>query len=121
MTEQEKFNAEVQAKLTVQDEKFNMLINELKEQREDIRRLQDRQDAELREIRQRQDAAQARHDAEMHEMNQRFYEKFDDVNKKIDDNFKMLSNQMHSNFIQTLVGFGAIAAAVGGLVFAAFK
>ena len=121
MTEQEKINQYLQNQIDSQnarldkalsnfDTKFNMMMEEIRQQREDMRRLQDRQDA-----------MQAKHDAEMHEMNQRFYEKFDDVNKKIDDNFKTLSNQIHNNFVQTMLGFGAIAAAVGGIVIAAFK
>ena len=39
MTEQEKFNAECQIRLAKQDAKFEFVMNELKEQREDIRRL----------------------------------------------------------------------------------
>ncbi|MBR4152146.1 MAG: hypothetical protein IKT98_04235 [Selenomonadaceae bacterium] len=99
MTDQEKINVETQRQLAMQDAKFAMVMEEIRQQREDLRRLQDRQDA-----------LQAKHDAEMHEMN-----------KKIDDNFKTLSNQIHNNFVQTMVGFGAIAAAVGGIVIAAFK
>ena len=53
---------------------------------------------------------QAKHDAEMHEMN-----------KKIDDNFKTLSNQIHNNFVQTMIGVGAIMAAIGGLIIATLK
>ena len=107
MTEQEH---EIKKQLAIHDAKFAMIMEELRQQREDMRRAWERQDA-----------MQAKHDAEMHEMNQRFYEKFDDVNKKIDDNFKTLSNQIHNNFVQTMLGFGAIAAAVGGIVIAAFK
>ena len=71
----------------------------------------DNQRAEdIREIRQRQDAAQAKHDADMKEMNARFDAKFDKI-----------SDQIHTMTIAAVVGFGAIAAAVGGLVFAAFK
>ena len=117
MTEQEQINQQFQRQLDEQNAKFDrvmlkidMAFEEIRQQREDMRRLWDRQYA-----------MQAKHDAEMHEMNQRFYEKFDDVNKKIDDNFKTLSNQIHSNFVQTMLGFGAIAAAVGGIVIAAFK
>ena len=99
MTDQEKINVETQRQLAMQDAKFAMVMEEIRQQREDLRRLQDRQDA-----------LQAKHDAEMHEMN-----------KKINDNFKTLSNQIHNNFVQTMVGFGAIAAAVGGIVIAAFK
>ena len=96
MTEQEH---EIKKQLAIHDAKFAMIMEELRQQREDMRRAWERQDA-----------MQAKHDAEMHEMN-----------KKIDDNFKTLSNQIHNNFVQTMLGFGAIAAAVGGLVIAAFK
>ena len=44
-----------------------------------------------------------------------------EMNKKIDDKFDKLSEQIHTMTIAAVVGFGAIAAAVGGLVFAAFK
>ena len=39
MTDQEKFNAELQMKTNLQEAKFNMLVAELKEQRQDIRNL----------------------------------------------------------------------------------
>ena len=39
MTEQEKINADVQMKLAMQDAKFAVFMQELKEQREDIREL----------------------------------------------------------------------------------
>ena len=106
MTDQEKINQALQRQIDAQNSridtvlaKVDALINESNQQREDIRRQSERQDA-----------LQAKHDVEMHEMN-----------KKIDDNFKTLSNQIHNNFIHTMVGFGAIAAAVGGIVIAAFK
>ena len=90
--------------------KVDMMILEAQQQREDIRRLQDRHDA-----------AQAKHDAEMkemnakhatdmHEMNERFYSKIDDLGK-----------QMHANFIQTMIGVGAIMVAIGGLIIAVLK
>ncbi len=106
MTEQEQINQQFQRQIDEQNAKFDkamlkidMAFEEIRQQREDMRRLFERQDA-----------MQAKHDAEMHEMN-----------KKIDDTFKMLMNQIHANFVQTMLGFGAIAAAVGGIVIAAFK
>ncbi len=132
MTEQEKINQQLKNQIDSQDArldkalsnfdiKFNMMMNELRQQREDIREIrqdmknmQAKHDADIRELQKRQDAAQAKHDAEMHEMNERFY-------NKIDENFKTLSNQIHNNFVQTMLGFGAIAAAVGGIIIAAFK
>lgn len=50
MTEQDRFNAELQLKTSLQEAKFNMLVNELKEQREDIRRLQDKQDEDRKAL-----------------------------------------------------------------------
>ena len=99
MTEQESINQTLQRQIDAQNARIDTVLSEIKQQREDMRRLWDRQDDERR----------AR-DAEMKEMN-----------KKIDDNFKTLSNQIHNNFLQTMVGFGAIVAAVGGIVIAAFK
>ncbi|MBQ6297410.1 MAG: hypothetical protein IJK81_06930 [Selenomonadaceae bacterium] len=81
MTDQEKFNAELQMKTNLQEAKFNMLVNELKEQRQDIR----------------------------------------DLNKKIDDKFDKLSEQIHSMTVAAVVGFGAIVVAVGGLIIAVLR
>ena len=96
---------------------FKMFMQEMRDFKTEMRdfktemRDRDNQRAEdIREIRQRQDAAQAKHDADMKEMNARFDAKFDKI-----------SDQIHTMTIAAVVGFGAIAAAVGGLVFAAFK
>ena len=110
MTEQEKINFETQKQLAMQDAKFAIFMEELRQQREDIRRAQDRQDA-----------AQAKHDADMKEMNQRFYEKFDAMDAKIDANAKEFTQQLHSNFVQMMIGVGAIMAAIGGLIVATLK
>ena len=115
MTEQEQINQQFQRQIDEQNAKFDrvmlkidMAFEEIRQQREDMRRLWERQDEDRREIQKRQDEMQAKHDAE------RFY-------NKIDENFKTLSNQIHNTFIQTMLGFGAIAAAVGGIIIAAFK
>ena len=92
MTEQEKFNAEVHIRLAKQDAKFELFMHELKEQREDIRQ------------------AQARHDADIR-----------DLNARIDSKFDSLSNQIHSLTVTAVVGFGALALAVGGLVISLLK
>ncbi len=92
MTEQEKFNAEVQIRLAKQDAKFEMVVEELKQQREDIRQ------------------AQAKHDADIK-----------DLNARIDSKFDSLSNQIHSLTVTAVVGFGALALAVGGLVISLLK
>ena len=79
--------------------KVDLALAELKEQREDIRRAQEKHDADIKAI----------------------YQKFDETDKKIDSKFDKLSEQIHNLTIAAVVGFGAIAVAVGGLVFAAFK
>ncbi len=66
MTEQEKFNAEVQIRLAKQDAKFELFMEELKQQREDIRRMNEKHDADMKSI-----------DA-----------KFDSLTKQINDTWK---------------------------------
>ena len=51
MTEQERFNTEVQIRLTKQDAKFELFMNELQQQREDIRRMNEQHNADMKEIR----------------------------------------------------------------------
>lgn len=99
MTDQERINENLQRQIDAQNSridnvltKVDMVIAEVQQQREDIRRAQEKHDADMR-----------------------------DMNKKIDDKFDKLSEQIHTMTIAAVVGFGAIAAAVGGLVFAAFK
>ena len=81
MTDQEKINSEVQTKLALQDAKFAIFMEELKQQREDMRRM----------------------------------------NEKIDSNQKEFTQQLHTNFVQTMIGVGAIMAAIGGLIIATLK
>ena len=81
MTEQEKINSETNLKLVLQDAKFAIFMEELKQQREDMRRM----------------------------------------NEKIDANQKEFTQQLHSNFVQTMIGVGAIMAAIGGLIIATLK
>lgn len=110
MTEQERINEQFQRQIDAQDAridkalsnfdtKFNMVMQEIQQQREDMRRLQERQDEERR-----------KHDAEMKEMN-----------AKIDQTAKEFTKQLHTNFIQTMLVVGAIMAAIGGLIIAAVK
>ena len=81
MTEQEKINAEVQIRLTKQDVKFELFLNELQQQREDIRQM----------------------------------------NARIDSKFDILSNQIQNLTVAAVVGFGAIALALVGLVVVKLK
>ena len=124
MTEQERINQTLQRQIDAQNaridtvlSKVDTVIEEIKQQRQDMRELYKRQDEERRVREAEMKEARMKHDADMREMNQRFYQKFDAVDAKFDK----LSEQIHNLTIAAVVGFGAIAAAVGGLVFAAFK
>ncbi len=72
--------------------KVDSLLEEAKQQREDIRRLQDRQDADRKAL-----------------------------EAKIDSKFNSLTNQIHNLTIAAVVGFSAIVVAVGGLLISALK
>ena len=123
MTDQERINENLQRQIDAQNAridnvmmKVDVFIAESQQQREDMRRLWERQDAmqakhdaEMKELQKRQDEIQAKQDAKMHEMNQRFYE-------KVDANAKEFTKQLHSNFVQTMIGVGAIMSAIGGLI-----
>ena len=113
MTDQDQININLQRQIDAQTAridnvltKVDMLIAESQQQREDIRR------------------AQEKHDADMKDMNARFDAKFDKIDAKfdtIDAKFDRLSEQIHTMTIAAVVGFGAIAAAVGSLIIAKFK
>ena len=110
-------NKNIEKRVDKLETKFEVLVQELHDFKDEMRdfktemRQQNEMRAnEIREIRQRQDAMQAKHDAEMHEMN-----------KKIDENAKEFTKQLHTNFVQTMIGVGAIMAAIGGLIIAAIK
>ena len=119
MTEQENINVNIQNRVTSLETKFELFMEEIRQQREDIRRIQERQDAaqarhdaDMKEMREK-------HDADMKEMNQRFYAKFDAMdakfdamNKKIDDKFDKFSSQLQMMSITTILGVGAIVWAI---------
>ena len=128
MTDQERINENLQRQIDAQNAridnvmmKVDVFIAESQQQREDMRRLWERQDAmqakhdaEMKELQKRQDEIRAEQDAKMHEMNQRFYE-------KVDANAKEFTKQLHSNFVQTMIGVGAIMSAIGGLIITALR
>ena len=51
MTEQEKINAEVQTKLALQDAKFNMFMQEMRDFKAEMRERDNQRVADMREIR----------------------------------------------------------------------
>ena len=96
MTDQERINQTLQRQIDAQNARIDNTMTKV-----------DMMMEEIRDIR-----------SDMREMQTRFYTK---VDSKIDSKFDKLSDQIHTMTIAAVVGFGAIAAAVGGLVFAAFK
>ena len=80
--------------------KVDMVIGEIQQQREDMRRLQDRQDA-----------AQAKHDADKRKVE--FY--------ALDAKFDGLIQQIKYTRDKTIIGFGIMALAMAAIVIAALK
>lgn len=101
MTEQEKINFETQKQLAMQDAKFAMFMQEAQQQREDIRRLHERQDA-----------MQAKHDADIKALQA----KQDADMKKIDEKFDRISEQINNTWRQTMLGVGGMIVALGALL-----
>ena len=101
--------------------KIDMFILESQQQREDIRRLHERQDALQAEMRTRQDEMQAAMQAKQDEMQVKMTEMDKRLSEKIDSNQKEFAKQLHDNFIQTMIGVGAIMATIGGIIIAALK
>ena len=117
MTHTEKKLGEVEARVSNLETKFEAFMRSHEDFKTEMRQQNEMRAAEIRELRQKQDAAQAKHDADMKEMNQRFYAKFDVIDAKFD----RLGDKIQNMVIAAVVGFGAIAAAVGGIVYAALK
>lgn len=90
MTEQERINQTLQRQIDAQNARIDNTLTKV--------------DIMIKEI----------HDirADMREMNQRFYKKFDDMDKKIDDKFDKLSSQIQMMSLSTVLGIGAIVWAI---------
>ena len=97
--------------------KVDAMAEESKQQREDIRRLHERQDAAQAKHDAEIKAAQEKHDADIKEMNQRFYAKFDVIDAKMD----ALNKQIHDTWKQTMIGVGGMIIGLGALIIAALK
>ena len=135
MTDQERINIDLQRQIDAQNSRIDNVLTkvdgliqgfqdfktEMRQQNQmranELRDLQKRHDEEQR----KRDEEQRKHDAEFKEFQKKHEDNMRDMNKRIDDKFDKLSDQIHTMTIAAVVGFGAIAAAVGGLVFAAFR
>ncbi len=101
--------------------KVDIFIEESKQQREDMRRLWERQDAERAQREADMKAMQEKRDADMKAMQEKRDADMKAMQEKIDANQKEFTKQLHSNFVQTLLGVGAIMAAIGGLIISMIK
>ena len=90
MTEQERINQTLQRQIDAQNARIDNTLTKV-----------DMMIKEIHDIR-----------ADMREMNQRFYKKFDDMDKKIDDKFDKLSSQIQMMSLSTVLGIGAIVWAI---------
>ena len=100
----------VETRVSNLETKFEAFMRAHEDFKTEMRQQNEMRAAEIRELRQK-------HDADMREMNQRFYAKFDAMDTKFD----RLGDKIQNMVIAAVVGFGAIAAAVGGIVYAALK
>ena len=107
MTDNEK---DVERRVDRLETKFDMFMQEMREFKTEMRQQNQMRAEELRDLQRRQDEDRRNHDADMKEMN-----------AKIEANAKEFTKQLHTNFIQTMLGVGAIMAAIGGLIIAALK
>ena len=107
-------NTDIEARISSLETKFEMFMREMSDFKQEMRDRDNQRAEDIREMRKK-------HDSDMKEMNQRFYSKFDAMDAKVDANFKEFAKQLHSNFVQTMIGVGAIMAAIGGLLIAALK
>ena len=115
MTELEQLNVTLQRQLDAQNaridnvaNKVDLFIAEAQQQREDMRRLQDRQDedrrkhdADMRRLQDRQDAMQAQHNADM---------------KELREDIKGTLRHIQGLTIASMVGIAAIAVGVLGFM-----
>ena len=94
MTEQEKINTEVQMKLALQDAKFNVFMQEMRDFKTEMRDRDNQRAKEIMELRQKQDADR----------------------KELDAKLDRLGDKIQNIVIAAVVGFGAIVfAAVSAL------
>lgn len=100
---------------------FNAFMREMSEFKQEMRDRDNQRAEDIRELRQKQDAAQAKHDADMKELRQKHDADIKEMNAKIDASLQTFTQQLHTNFVQTMMGVGAIMAAIGGLIIAALK
>ena len=107
-------NTNIEARISSLETKFEMFMREMSDFKQEMRDRDNQRAEDIREMRKK-------HDSDMKEMNQRFYAKFDAMDAKVDANFKEFAKQLHSNFVQTMIGVVAIMAAIGGLLIAALK
>ncbi|MBR1806931.1 MAG: DUF1515 family protein [Selenomonadaceae bacterium] len=111
MTEQEKINVDVQQQLALQDAKFNMFIQEMRDFKTEIRDRDNQRAEEIREMRQK-------HDEDIKEMNQRFYAKFDAMDAKFDKmdaKIDGIGKHVQNITVAAMVGIGAAVIGIGAI------
>lgn len=101
MTEQEKINAELQTNLALQDAKFNIFMQEMRDFKNEMRDRDNQRAAEIMEMHQK-------HDADMKDMQKNFYAKMDAMDAKIDG----IGNHVRNLSITAMGAIGAIVITV---------
>ena len=111
----------IEARVSSLEATFKAFMQEMRDFKTEMRDRDNQRAAEIMELRQKQDAAQAKHDADMKELRQKHDADIKEMNAKIDASLQTFTQQLHTNFVQTMMGVGAIMAAIGGLIIAALK
>ena len=101
--------------------KVDIFIEESKQQREDMRRLWERQDAERAQREADMKAMQEKRDADMKAMQEKRDADMKAMQEKIDANQKEFTKQLHNNFILMMIFVGVMMAAIGRLIISMIK
>ena len=101
---------DTERRITTLESNMNNLIAEMRDFKAEMRDRDNQRVADIRELKEKQEAAlreQRRKQAALDE--------------KLTAAQKEFTAQLHSNFIQTMIGVGAIMVTVGGLIIAVLK
>ena len=118
MADNEKY---VERRVDRLETKFEAFMQEMRDFKAEMRQQNEMRAAEIRDLQRRQDEDRRKYDADMKEAQAKHDAEMREMNTKIDQTAKEFTKQLHTNFIQTMLGVGAIMAAIGGLSIAALK
>ena len=108
MTEQEKINMEIQTELALQDAKFNMFIQEMRDFKTVMRQQNQMRAEEIHDLRQDMKAMQKDFYTKMDNMDAKMDKKIDKLEAKIEG----IGNHVRNISVATIIGVSTIAITV---------